>query len=105
MTLQAEETSIDQEIANELIELTPDWWDSAVLEVTYSSEQGVETYSHEISSPEKHKDVVFPSEMLFDATHRLSMLFQRYGRRWHKAIFEVQLQEDRSWKYTVRFEY
>ena len=96
---------IDREIIDELIELTPDSWNAAVLEVVYSAEQGIEKYAHVILSPEGHKDLIYPSEKIFAATHQLGLLFRRYGRRWRKAKYEVRLQDDGTWKYIVDFEY
>jgi len=104
-TLQEEETPIDQQIVNELVELTPEWWKSAVLEVTFSDVGGVERYSHVISSPEGHKEPIDPSEALHRATYRLGELFRQHGRRWKSARYEVRLQQGGTWKYTVNFVY
>lgn len=103
--LQEEEASIDEEIVNELIELTPEPWHSAALEVTYSTENGVEKYAHVISSLEGHKEPVFPSDKLYAATRELGLLFRRHGKQWRQARYEIRLQQDDSWKYTVDFEY
>jgi hypothetical protein len=104
-TLQEEEAAIDQQIADELVELTPESWRSASIEVTYSTRDGVEKYSHVISSPEGNKEPIDPSERLFALTHQLGQLFRRHGKHWKRAKYEVRLQEDGDWKYTVDFDY
>ena len=103
--LQEEEAPIDEAIVNELVELTPERWRSAALEVTYSTENGVEKYAHVISSLEGHKEPVFPSEKLYAETHDLGLLFRRHGKQWKRARYEIRLQDDGSWKYTVDFDY
>jgi len=103
--LQTEERAIDEEIVNELVELTPEWWRSAALDVACTLDQGVEKCSHVISSLESYKEPVFPSEKLFTATHKLALLFRRHGKQWKRARYEIRLQDDGSWKYNVNFEY
>jgi hypothetical protein len=103
--LQKEEALLDQEIASELIELTPEWWTSIILDIEYSFEFGMEKYTHVISSSEGHKDIIEPSDKLFDATDRLGKLFQRHGKRWRRATYNLQLANDGNWKYIVTFGY
>ena len=103
--LQEEETPIDQEIVNELVELTPEWWKAAVLDVSFSDEGGVERYEHVISNPEGHKEPIDPSAELLDATYRLGQVFRRHGRHWRTAKYAIHLRQDGSWKYTVDFSY
>jgi hypothetical protein len=103
--LKEEETPIDQEIVNELVELTPEWWKAAVLDVTFSEDGGVERYEHVISSPEGHKEPVDSSAELLDATYRLGQVFRRHGRHWKTAKYAIYLKQDNSWKYTVDFSY
>jgi hypothetical protein len=103
--LQEEETPIDQEIVNELVELTPEWWNAAVLDVSFLENDGVERYEHIISSPEGHKEPIDPSAELIDATYRLGQVFRRHGHHWKTAKYAIQLKQDGSWKYTVDFSY
>lgn len=103
--LQDEEAAIDQEIVNELIALTPEWWRAATLEVTYSTDGGVLRLAHVISSPEGHREIVDLSGELFDATYRLGRLFEQHGRHWKSVLYCIQLEQDGSWKYTVDFRY
>jgi hypothetical protein len=104
--LQEEERPIDEEIANELILLTPESWRSAVLEVTYEPDaNGDEGYTHEIYSREKHPEQIEPSEGLFLATRRLALLFQKHGHQWKRAKYTIEQQDDGTWKYSAAFEY
>ena len=103
--LQEEETPIDKAIVDELVTLTPEWWGAAVLTIEYSKDGDVEKYSHEISSPEGHKEPVTPSEELFDLTHRLGLLFRRHGKQWKRATYRANAGRDETWRYTVDFEY
>lgn len=102
---QEEEAPIDEAIVNEVVELTPEWWRSVALEVTYSTENGIERYAHVISSLEGHKEPVVPSDKLYAATHDLGLLFRSHGKQWKRARYELRLQDDGSWKYAVDFEY
>lgn len=106
LSLQEEEQPIDQEIANELIALTPESWRAAVLEVTCEADPGGgEGYSHEIYSPEQRREQVEPSEELFLATRRLGLLFQKHGHQWKRVRYTVRQQKDGSWKYSAAFDY
>jgi len=106
LSLQEEQQPIDQEIANELIALTPESWRAAVLEVTYEKDpSGSEGYSHEIYSPERRREQVEPSEELFLATRRLGLLFQKHGHQWKRARYALEQQEDGTWKSSARFDY
>ena len=105
-TLQEKQEFIDREIVKGLIEATPQWWNSVVLEIEHLALiGGIEKYSHIITSPEKHRDVVEPTEQIYAATIELADLFKKYGRQWRKAVYTVSLMPDCSWKYTVDFEY
>lgn len=103
--LQKEEQPIDERIASELVDLTPEWWRSAELVVAYTAENGVERYSHVISSPEGHKEPIVPSEALQAATYELGRLFQRHGKHWKVVRYGVYMLGGGSWKYEVDFEY
>ena len=105
MSLQEEEKPIDEEIANELIALTPESWRAAVLEVTYEEDPDGEGYSHEIYSPEHRREVVEPSEEMFLATRRLGLLFRKHGHQWKRVRYTVEQQDDGSWKYSAAFDY
>lgn len=103
MTLQDEETPIDQEIVNGVVELIPETWNRAVLEVDYSIDDRGEGFEHTIFNPDGHRDVVAPSDSIYDATFRLQQLFRRYGGIWTKVRYEIVIDDD-GLMYKVRFD-
>ena len=103
MTLQDEETPIDQEIANEVVARTPETWHRAVLEVAYSCDNNDERFEHMIYSPDGHRDLVEPSDLIYSATFRLQQLFQKYAGSWKKATYVMTVEDD-GIKYKVTFE-
>ncbi len=90
---------------NELIDLTPEWWNEVTLTVTYDLESGVEKYSHVITSPERNSEAITPSEKLFEATYKLGQLFRDHGRHWQRVIFTVKRVDQEEWNYTADFSY
>ncbi len=105
-TLQQQEEPIDQEIANALIEATPEWWMSAVMAIEFGAKPGgVEGYRHVISSPEGHRDLVEPTERIYGATIQLADLFRQHGRPWKSAKYTVKKHAEANWSYTVDFQY
>ncbi len=105
-TLQEQQGPVDRLIVNELIAATPEWWKSAILEVERIEEPGeIEKFRQVIISPEKHKDIVSSTPELHEAVIRLADVFRHFGRVWSKAIYQVELLPDNSWKYSARFEY
>lgn len=103
MTLQDEETPIDQEIVNEVVELIPEAWDRAVLEVEYSIDDRGEAFEHTIFSPDGHRDLVEPSDLIYDATFRLQQLFRKYDGIWTKVRYEIAI-DDEGVTYKARFD-
>ena len=105
-TLQEQQAPIDRLIVNELITATPEWWNSAILEIERIEEPGgIEKFRQVIISPEKCKDIVSSTPELHEAVIRLADVFRDFGEVWSKAIYQVELLPDNSWKYNVRFEY
>lgn len=103
--LQAEEGPLDEEVVREAIALTPEWWRSVVIEVSFSAEDGVERYSHVITSPEGHREPVTPSDALFDLTYRLGALFKKHGRHWKTVTYRIEVPEDGPATYVANFRY
>jgi hypothetical protein len=68
MTLQDEETRVDQEIVNELVGLVPQAWTRVVLEVKYSCDERGDGFEHSIYNPDGHRDFVEPSDVIYSAT-------------------------------------
>jgi hypothetical protein len=102
--LQIEETAIDRAIVNEVVALTPEWWKSAILEVALTEENDIVKMRHAIYSSE-NDDQVVASDELMQLTYELAELFRRYDAKWTKVKYNIVLQSDESWKYTVDFSY
>ncbi len=103
MTLQDEETAIDQEIVNELVGLVPQAWTQVVLEVKYSCDERGEGFEHSIYSPDGHRDFVEPSDAIYSATWDLQELFRKYGGSWTQVTYRVSIEDD-GIGYKVNFE-
>lgn len=103
MTLQDEETPIDQEIVNELVSLAPEAWTRVVLEVKYSVDERGEGFEHSISNPDGHRDLVEPSDAIYAATWELQELFRKYGGSWTRVTYRVSIEDD-GIEYRVNFE-
>lgn len=105
-TLQEKEGPLDQAIVNSLIEATPEWWKSAVLEVDYRPRKGgIEGYAHTISSPEGHRDVIHATDEMCSLTYQLAQLFREYGRQWVKVVYKIEQLPTGAWNYAVEFSY
>lgn len=105
-TLQEQEGPIDQAIVNSLVESTPDWWKSALLEIEQKNHsQGIVGYTHKISSPEGHRDIVQATEELCLHTFELAELFREHGKQWTKAVFRIEQLPTSDWNYVVDFSY
>ena len=92
-------------IVNELIALTPESWSAAMLTVGFASEEGMQSMDHEIRSPEGHRELINPSDELFDLTHQLFLLFQEFGQPWKQVMYEANLDPDGDWKWKCAFTY
>jgi hypothetical protein len=91
-------------IVNELIALTPEWWNAVTLIVSVAAQEGIESMPHEIGSPEGHREPITPSDRLLDLTRQLFRLFQEYGQPWDQLVYKVSLdaEGDRNWQCTFR---
>jgi hypothetical protein len=103
MTLQDEESPIDQEIVNEIAELIPESWYRAVLDVEYSTSDRGEIFDHTIYNPDGRSELVEPSDLLYDATSRLQQLFRKHGGFWIRVRYEIDIAEE-SVTYKARFD-
>jgi hypothetical protein len=92
-------------IVNELIALTPEWWNSALLKVSVVDRKGIQSMSHEITSPQGHRELISPSDELFALTRQLFLLFQEFGQRWKQVTYEADLTPKGNWKFKCHFTY
>lgn len=105
-TLQELQAPIDRLIVNELISSTPEWWNSAILEVDRIEEgETIEKFRQVIISPEAYKDIVSSTTELDEAVIRLADVFRSLGKVWSKVVYQVELLPDNTWKYSVQFKY
>lgn len=99
MTLQDEQAPIDRAICDAMGSSTPDHWTVIVLHLERYSDSKVGEVSLQLSSPEGYPPVM-PDAALFEAVAQLDELFDRYGRRFTRATYRVELLAD-SWKWQV----
>ena len=78
-----EQARIEQRIGQALARLVPNAWTTAVLDVSRArAEDGGETLTLSISSPENRREVVGPDDELIAAVRVLSLLFTQHGTPW-----------------------
>ena len=104
-TLQELQAPLDRFIVNELISSTPEWWNSAILEVDRIEEGGIEKFRQVIISPESHRDIISSTPDLDEAIIKLADVFRSLGKVWNKVVYRIELLPDNSWNYKVQFEY
>ena len=104
--LQEDHELIDRAMVRELISIIPEDWRTAVLQIERSVDFGdIVRYSHEVSSPEGHRDVVQPTEEIFQRAIELDKVFTTHGCVWREVTYLVSEETDGSWKYTIDFKY
>ena|SRR5829696_263611 len=95
-------------IAEELLTLTPQAWKSVRLTLTLSAgEDGPDAFgmTHEIASPDGHRDIVMPSDTLFDLTFKLFSLFRDAGTPWKQMTLDLRELLNGDWNFNCRFAY
>lgn len=99
---QGRQQEIYPKLALELINLIPQEWYSAVLELNKSKEG----MGHSIYSDEGYTNVIVPSMELYEQTRKLELLFKEYGPVWENADFKVSWDDaNEDWKYSVEYMY
>lgn len=105
-SLQRLQTPIHAAIANELIGITPDTWDVIEYRVEHKPQSdGHFTIGHTILSPDGHRDLIAPSDLLFAEAKKLFDVFAAHGEVWKRTTYLVSLNEEGAWGYKVNFEY
>mgnify|MGYP001123463962 CR=1 FL=1 len=102
-TLQDEQAPIDRAICDAMVSSTPDTWNVITLTLTRTISSDIGAFAHSLSSPEGLPPVA-PDDSVFQATFELDKLFDRYGKRFSKAVYTVELFQD-SWRYHAEFSY
>jgi hypothetical protein len=105
-TLQDEQGPIDLEIVNELVDLTPEHWNSATLEIQSARlPDGRDSLKMSIASPEGYRDLVEPTDALFHAARKLVLLMRRHGHQLRKATYITRLTPEEDWDFNAKYEY
>ena len=102
---QGKQTLLYERLADALIEATPEWWNSAVMEVESKYEHGVISHSHSIYSEEHSKDIVEATDDIFQLTFELTELFKQYGPIWKKAFIRVWKEAEEKWRFNITYTY
>ena len=105
MNLQEKQAPIDRAIVEALIAATPETWNSALMVVERRDEGPNEKMSIEITSPERHKDLVGPTDEIYEGLYRLSDCFRKQGKVWRAVRYQVNLAPTGDWKFEVSFEF
>lgn len=103
MLLQEEQIPIFQQILAALVEATPEWWSFAMLELVTPPLGLGNGVAHSISNSDYPRDVVLPTDELFEATRRLELACKKHGDSWKRCVFRIQ-EEGESWRYVAEFE-
>ena len=104
--LEKEEGPIDREMADAIVEASPEWWKAVAMDVEHSQKPGgTEGFKHLIFSPEGHRDLVEPTDRIYATTFRLFDLFKRHGRTWKKVRYTIAMRADGNWDYAAEFNY
>jgi hypothetical protein len=105
MRTPQDEDAIHKEIVDQLIIATPEWWDYAILTVSQSPQDDVDTCEHSISNPKHPADCVEATEQLMSATRSLALFYKRRRTPWSRATYEVWQREDGQWAFKAEFTY
>ncbi|MBL8018666.1 MAG: hypothetical protein JNM27_03295 [Leptospirales bacterium] len=101
-----EQARIDQAIAAEIIELTPEFWTAATLIVRKDIKpDGMNGIAHHIFSPQGHREIIQPDEVLFGLIGELFELFSKHGADLRCATYNVSEEPDGQWRMTAEYGY
>src|SRR5258708_6706010 len=103
--LEERQGQLHKAIVNEIIALTPEWWNAAILTVSVESKEGAVSMPHEFRSPEGHSEPIMPSDDLFTMTRQLLLLFEEFGQPWTKLRYSVSSIPDGNWRWQCEFTY
>lgn len=103
-TLDEEQTPIFVAITNALVEATPEWWNSATLELTAPDGVFGSGLEHSISNSDHAQDVVVATDELMEATRALELVCVRHGDSWRRCVFQIHEAGDGDWGFTANFE-
>jgi len=99
-----EQGRILQELATALVAATPEWWDEATLRLQ-AHEDG---YLHSIASTQHPRDIVTPTDDIYEQTFALQDLFAANSKQFTTAVFTVYRDDqngEESWGFRVEYTY
>ena len=106
MTLTEKIGPIDADIAQHLIEATPEWWSSATLVVErVNLEAGFEKIVHTITNPDGHREFVVATEEICSLTAQLADIFREHAKLWKKVTYNINQNANEDWTYKVSYDY
>ena len=103
-SLQDELPLIFQRLARALVEATPAWWSTAILELTATTSGFGSGLAHAIRSDEHPRDVVVATDEIFEATRALELASVRHGDSWQRCVFRVDQDPSGAWLFAAEYE-
>jgi hypothetical protein len=94
-----------QRIAGALVEAMPEWWTEAAIRVEVKHHPDTVTgMPHTIWSEQYPRELVVPTDDIYEATRALQQLCEQAGQPWSALVFRVE-QVGEEWRFTTNFEY
>jgi hypothetical protein len=105
LDIQELQQPLIEEMCGALIDLLPQHWTAATLEITVTRDGKNQSITHSIRSPEGHPDVVVVNPELADAVRRLQLLCDEHGHKFTKLTFRVDADPQGEWSFDSNWEY
>ncbi len=102
--LQDDQSPLFEQLANALIEATPEWWSEAELELVADQAGQGNGLAHFIRSTAFPRDLVMPTDEVFAASRALELASVRHGDSWRRCVFRIVQENSGSWRFTVQFD-
>ena len=93
--------AVTNELANELIELTPEFMKEIQFEIVSTDDGGADIGLMEIHPEVKY---VALSTLVYDCCYKYLPLVKRYAPGWRRSLITLR-QDEGNWKFTVDIEY
>ena len=93
--------AVTNELANELIELTPEFMKEIQFEIVSTDDGGADIGLMEIHPEVKY---VALSTFVYNCCYEYLPLVKQYAPEWRRSLITLR-QDEGNWKFTVDFEY
>ncbi|MFO0977844.1 MAG: hypothetical protein U0996_15680 [Planctomycetaceae bacterium] len=103
MGLTDEQAEIYPQLAQALIEATPEWWTQAELVLECPAEGFGSGLAHSISNSEFPEDIVVATDEVMLATRMLELCSKRHSDSWKRCVFRIR-QEGENWRLSAEYE-